>query len=93
VTIESKPFSTASVINRLRGSNARWLDLGGTEGDAGLRSFKLGNVGKRGRVLQIPGDYDFSENLLSKFVSSAMSSTHKLMRAAPAQHLLGLMRA
>jgi hypothetical protein len=81
------------VINRLRGSNARWLDLGGTEGDAGLRSFKLGNVGKRGRVLQIPGDYDFSENLLSKFVSSAMSSTHKLMRAAPAQHLLGLMRA
>ncbi len=81
------------VINRLRGSGARWLDLGGTEGDAGLRSFKLGNVGKRGRVLQIPGDYDFSENLLSKFVSSAMSSTHKLMRAAPAQHLLGLMRA
>jgi lipid II:glycine glycyltransferase (peptidoglycan interpeptide bridge formation enzyme) len=81
------------IINRLRGSNARWLDLGGTEGDAGLRSFKLGNVGKRGRVLQIPGDYDFSENLLSKLVSSAMSSTHKLMRAAPAQHLLGLMRA
>jgi hypothetical protein len=81
------------IINRLRGSSARWLDLGGTEGDAGLRSFKLGNVGKRGRVLQIPGDYDFSENLLSKLVSSAMSSTHKLMRAAPAQQLLGLMRA
>lgn len=81
------------LINRLRGSKARWLDLGGTEGDAGLRTFKLGNVGKRGRVVQIPGDYDFCENLLSKFVSSAMSSTHKLMRAAPAQHLLGLMRA
>jgi hypothetical protein len=81
------------LINRLRGSHARWLDLGGTEGDAGLRSFKLGNVGKRGRVLQMPGDYDFSDNLLSKFVSSAMSSTHKLMRTAPAQQLLGLIRA
>jgi hypothetical protein len=44
-------------------------------------------------VLQISGDYDFSDNLLSKLVSSAMSSTHKLMRAAPTQQLLGLIRA
>jgi hypothetical protein len=81
------------IINRLRGSKARWLDLGGTEGDAGLRSFKLGNVGKRGRVLQIAGDYDFAENALSQLVSSAMSSVHKLMRTGAAQHLFGLHRA
>jgi hypothetical protein len=81
------------IINRLRGSSARWLDLGGTEGDAGLRSFKLGNVGKRGMVLQIAGDYDFAENALSKLASSAMSSIHKLMRVGAAQHLFGLRRA
>jgi len=81
------------IINRLRGTKARWLDLGGTEGDAGLRSFKLGNVGKRGCVLQIAADYDFAENALSRLVSSAMSSTHKLMRTGAAQHLFGLRRA
>jgi hypothetical protein len=77
-----------SIINRLRGSKARWLDLGGTEGDAGLRSYKLGNVGKRGRVLQIPGDYDFADNVLSSLVSRLMSSTHKLLRRNPVQQLL-----
>jgi lipid II:glycine glycyltransferase (peptidoglycan interpeptide bridge formation enzyme) len=75
------------IIDRLRGSQARWLDLGGTEGDAGLRSFKLGNVGKRGRVLQLAGDYDYAENVLSSLVSAAMSSTHKLLRRGPAQYL------
>jgi lipid II:glycine glycyltransferase (peptidoglycan interpeptide bridge formation enzyme) len=81
------------IINRLRGSKARWLDLGGTEGDPGLRSFKLGNVGKRGRVMQLAGDYDFAENVLSSIVAAAMSSTHKLMRRAPVQHLRMLRRA
>jgi hypothetical protein len=81
------------IIDRLRGSNARWLDLGGTEGDAGLKSFKLGNVGKLGRVLQIAGDYDFAENVLSSFVSAAMSSTRKFMQRGPGQHLRRLKRA
>jgi hypothetical protein len=75
------------IIDRLRGSQARWLDLGGTEGDAGLRSFKLGNVGKRGRVLQLAGDYDYAENVLSSLVATAMSSTHKVLRRGPAQYL------
>src|SRR5262249_47065030 len=47
------------IINRLRGSGARWLDLGGAEGDSGLRHFKSGNVGKRGRVAVFPGEFDF----------------------------------
>jgi hypothetical protein len=81
------------VLGQLRGSNARWLDLGGDEGDAGLKSFKLGNVGKRGRVVTMLGEYDFAGNALSNLISAAMSSTRKLMQAHPAQHLLGRHRA
>lgn len=76
------------LINRLRGSNARWLDLGGTEGDAGLRTFKLGNIGKRGRLVQIPGDYDFADNLLSTWVTAAMSGTRKWLRDGALRRLL-----
>src|SRR3954467_13157949 len=60
------------LINRLRGSNARWLDLGGAEGDAGLRSFKLGNVGKRGRIVPLMGEYDYAGSALSSAVAAAL---------------------
>jgi lipid II:glycine glycyltransferase (peptidoglycan interpeptide bridge formation enzyme) len=80
------------IINRLRGSEAHWLDLGGTEGDAGLKSFKIGNVGKRGRVVEIPGEYDFAENALSSIVSAMMTSTRNLMQGRPVQSLLKLGR-
>jgi vancomycin resistance protein VanK len=76
------------IINRLRGSNARWLDLGGSEGDPGLRSFKLGNVGKRGRVVQIAGDYDCADNSASIFITEVMSTTRKWLRDGPLQKFL-----
>jgi hypothetical protein len=76
------------IINRLRGTQSRWLDLGGTEGDAGLRSFKTGIVGKRGRVVELPGEYDFAENALSTLVSAMMTSTRNLMQGWPVQSLL-----
>jgi lipid II:glycine glycyltransferase (peptidoglycan interpeptide bridge formation enzyme) len=82
-----------SIIDRLRGTKAGWLDLGGTEGDAGLRAFKLGNVGKRGRVVRIPGEFDFVENALSKLVSTIMSSTRRWMRQGALQQLLTSERA
>jgi hypothetical protein len=65
-----------AIINRLRGTDARWLDLGGAEGDAGLRHFKLGNTGKQGRVVDIPGEYDFAPNA----VASAAARTIELGR-------------
>ena len=61
----------------------RWLDLGGTEGDAGLKSFKIGNVGKRGRVVELAGEYDFSDSALSRIASLAMTSTRNLMQGRP----------
>jgi hypothetical protein len=72
------------IINRLRGTNAHWLDLGGDEGNAGLRSFKTGNIGKRGRIVRIPGEYEYSQSTLSSIVSSAMSSARSLMQGLPA---------
>jgi lipid II:glycine glycyltransferase (peptidoglycan interpeptide bridge formation enzyme) len=69
-----------AIIDRLRGSSARWLDLGGAEGDAGLRSYKLGNVGKRGRVAEIPGEFDFSPNPLSAAAARAIEIGRDLVR-------------
>ena len=69
-----------AIIGRLRGSGVRWLDLGGAEGDAGLRSYKLGNVGKRGRVAEIPGEFDFSPNSLSSAAARAIEIGRGLVR-------------
>jgi hypothetical protein len=60
------------VINALRGSGARWLDLGGCEGDPGLRHFKEGNVGKRGRVIDIPGEFSAAGSHLSESAAAAI---------------------
>ena len=67
-------------INKLRGTGARWLDLGGAEGDQGLRHFKLGNVGKRGRVVDIPGEYDYAPNALSAAAARAIELGRDLVR-------------
>jgi hypothetical protein len=75
------------IIEQLRGSPAHWLDLGGAEGDAGLRSFKQGNVGKRGRVVPLMGEYDYAGSALSGAVAAAMTFTRKLSHRGPAQKL------
>jgi hypothetical protein len=69
-----------AILGRLRMSGARWLDLGGAEGDAGLRSYKLGNVGKRGRVAEIPGEFDFAPNSLSAAAARAIEIGRDLVR-------------
>jgi hypothetical protein len=71
------------VINALRATDVRWLDLGGTEGNTGLESFKRGLVGTRGRIVPIAGEFDFAPNALSSIVSSAMTSARNLMQAWP----------
>jgi hypothetical protein len=70
------------LIDRLRGSGARWLDLGGAEGDDGLRHFKSGNVGKRGRVIEIPGEFDFAGGALSAAVSAGLDLARALKQAS-----------
>jgi Acetyltransferase (GNAT) domain len=76
------------IINRLRGSSARWLDLGGDEGDAGLRHFKEGNVGSRGRIVAIPGEFDYAENALSSAVTTAIGWARDLGQSGALQRLM-----
>ncbi len=77
-----------AIIDRLRGSGARYLDLGGAEGDAGLKSYKLGNVGKRGRVADIPGEFDFSPNSLSAAATRAIEIGRGLVRSPALKKLV-----
>ena len=77
-----------TIMERLRGDAARWLDLGGTEGDQGLRHYKLGNVGKRGRVAEIPGEFDFVPNALAAGAVKAIMLGKELMRSRQLRQLL-----
>lgn len=79
-----------AIVNRLRGTEARWLDLGGAEGDAGLRHYKLGNVGKRGRVVDIPGEFDYAPNALAAGAAKAIMLGRDLARSPAMKRLLSL---
>jgi hypothetical protein len=69
-----------AIIDKLRGTDARWLDLGGAEGDTGLRHYKLGNVGKKGRVVDIPGEYDFAPSAFAAGAARAIEIGRDLVR-------------
>jgi hypothetical protein len=60
------------VLGRLRDRGARWLDLGGDEGDEGLRHFKKGCVGKRGRIVSLLGEFDWCNRRLSRIATRAL---------------------
>ena len=60
------------MLGRLRESGARWLDLGGDEGDPGLRHYKEGNVGKRGCIAILPGEFDWCPRALSRLVTETV---------------------
>lgn len=80
-----------AIINRLRGTKARWLDLGGAEGDQGLRHYKLGNVGKRGRVIDIPGEYDFAPSALAAGAARAIELGRDLIRTPALKKLVAFL--
>jgi hypothetical protein len=76
------------IINRLRDSPARWLDLGGDEGDEGLRHFKTGNVGTRGQIAAIPGEFDAAGTRMSSVVTAALHWAQELSHSKLPQRLL-----
>jgi hypothetical protein len=77
-----------TIMERLRGTEARWLDLGGTEGDQGLRHYKLGNIGKRGRVVEILGEFDFVPNPLAAGALKAVTLGKELLRSRRLRQLV-----
>lgn len=66
-----------ALINTLRGSGAKWLDLGGHEGDEGLRNFKTGIVGTRGCTPSIPGEFDHVTSSLSAVATRGIEWAHR----------------
>ena len=79
------------IVKRLRGTRARWLDLGGAEGDQGLRHYKLGNVGKRGVVVSIPGEFDFSPNGLASSAAKAIMLGREFTKLGAMKRLIALL--
>jgi Acetyltransferase (GNAT) domain len=77
-----------TIMERLRGTEARWLDLGGVEGDQGRRLYKLGNVGKRGRIAEIPGEFDFAPNALAAGAVKAIMLGRELARSKQLKRLV-----
>lgn len=45
------------ILERLRGSEQRWYDLGGEAFEPGLRQFKRGLVGRQGQIFETPGEF------------------------------------
>lgn len=79
------------IMERLRGTEARWLDLGGAERDPGLQLYKFGNVGKRGRVAEIPGEFDFAPNALAAGAAKAIMLGRELARSKQLKRLVMLL--
>jgi len=77
-----------TIMERLRGTEARWLDLGGAEGDQGATHDKLGNVGKRGRVAEIPGEFDYAPNALAAGAAKALMLGKELARSQQLKRLV-----
>jgi lipid II:glycine glycyltransferase (peptidoglycan interpeptide bridge formation enzyme) len=80
-----------SIMERLRGTEARWLDLGGAEGHQDQRLYKLGNVGKRGCVAEIPGEFDFAPNAIAAGAAKAIVLGRELARSKPLKRLVMLL--
>lgn len=77
-----------SMVDTLRDSGSRWLDLGGAEGDDGLRHFKQGLIGKQGWIALNGSEQrcgsDLASALVSAGVDAARSLLHRLENLGPA---------
>jgi len=69
------------IIGWLARSEARWYDLGGEAEDPGLRQFKKGLVGKAGRIVKLPGEFDYCESSTSAFIAMMIYRVRDLRRA------------
>jgi hypothetical protein len=77
------------VLDRLRESGARWLDLGGNEGNRGLRHYKEGAVGKRGRIVPLPGEFDWCSRSLSRLTAETIAVAREILARREFSRLRG----
>ena len=50
----------------------KWYDLGGSDGDAGLKQFKKGFVGKEGAIVGNPPCFNYGANLSARVAGKAI---------------------
>lgn len=55
-------------------------DLGGDSGSEGLRQFKSGLIGKAGRILTAPGQFDYCRDPVSAALTAASGAARRAMR-------------
>ena len=60
------------IVAALRGSGARWYDLGGDVGETGLRQFKAGLAGSAGAVHAMPGEFHRWSEPLGRLAGEAV---------------------
>jgi hypothetical protein len=70
------------IVNWLRDEGLRWYDLGGEAQEPGLKQFKKGLVGKRGVIVEMPGEFDYCENPMSEFIAGSAFLARAARRSA-----------
>jgi hypothetical protein len=68
-------------------TKARWYDLGGTDGFAGLHQFKVGMVGDAGRVTPVPPTANFAAYRLPFLIGEAAFGAREMLQKLRAKRL------
>lgn len=71
-----------SILCWLRSQSARWYDLGGEAGDHGLRQFKKGLVGKRGAIVNMPGEFEYAGGVGAQFSLELVMAIRAMRRSS-----------
>lgn len=66
------------ITNWLSEQDVRWYDLDSDSDNAGLKQFKGGLSGKRGHIVELPGEFDYCTSTASRIASGAIQSVRQL---------------
>ncbi len=72
------------IVNWLHEQGDRWYDLGGGAMEPRLEQFKRGLVGKAGRLLSMPGEYDFWTGVSGRISGDLVYRARDIQRLARA---------
>lgn len=60
------------ILEQQKDAGGKWYDLGGEANADGLRQFKKGLVGKKGRIVVLLGEWDYWSDPIGRFAADAM---------------------
>ena len=68
------------IMQWLSERGVKWYDIGGTAGNKGLEVFKSGLAGREGRVVPVPGEFEFWGRTGDRMISDAVFGLRPLYR-------------